>query len=75
MKATKKDAGYQNGSPKNCCGYCTMYIGRGNCTAVEGRITPYMICKKFYKPYPNPRRGLYSIVQKKTRTTSDDWAR
>ena len=72
MKSTKTQAKYQDGSPKNCCGYCTMYEG-GTCSAVEGPISPYKICK-LYKPYKNPRRGQYSIVKKVTATTSDDWA-
>lgn len=71
--STKQQARYKDGSPKNCCGYCTKYIG-GACKAVEGPISPYKICI-MYKPYSNPRRNLYSIVLKKTATKSDDWSR
>jgi hypothetical protein len=71
MKQSKAQAQYQDGSPKNCCGYCVHYSG-GTCRKVEGAISPYKICN-LYKPYRNPRRGLYSIVEKVTAATSDDW--
>lgn len=80
-KVSQKEAGYQDGSPKNCCGYCTMYLGSGSearkpsCSAVEGPISPYMICRKYYKPFKNPRRGEFSILRKRTPTPTDDWAR
>ncbi len=78
--ATKEEAQYrddkQSNSPNNCCGYCTMYDGttRG-CTVVDGDISPYALCKKYYKPHRNPNRGLWSIVRKVTATTSDNWAK
>jgi hypothetical protein len=73
-KVSQKAAGYTDGSPKNLCGYCQMYRG-GACSMVEGRISPYKICKKFYKPFKNPRYNQYSIVKRVTPTPTDDWAR
>jgi hypothetical protein len=71
MKTPKPQAEYRGGSPQDCCGYCMYYTG-GACTMVEGRISPFQICK-FYKPFKNPYKGQYSIVKKATATPVDDW--
>jgi len=56
-KASQMQADYRRGYPMEQCGVCQMYAndgaGRnGTCTAVQGEISPYGLCK-YYKMLPS----------------------
>lgn len=55
-KATKAEAEYEKGTPHKHCGLCTMFEPPHGCSAVEGKIEAYDVCKFFKRAFSRHER-------------------
>lgn len=52
-KLTQVEGDYGRGDPISHCGICVNYLGRGQCKAVMGKVSPYGLSNQ-YKYANNP---------------------
>lgn len=50
-KSTKAQAHYRNGTEAEHCAICTMFRAPNACTAVQGKISPQVLCDYFEKAH------------------------